>query len=73
MLNDSTVTNGGKNRASRCSKINLDIILYCPNIQDNNRYNIYIQFSIPYQDVVSRILSCLENNSTFSNRNNLSK
>ena len=32
------------------SKINLDIVLYCLNIQDNNRYNIQIQFSIHYQD-----------------------
>ena len=33
-------------RASRYRKINLDIVLCCLNIQDNNRYNIYIQFSI---------------------------
>ena len=31
------------------SKIDLDIILTCLNIQDNNGYNIYIQFSIQYQ------------------------
>ena len=31
------------------SKIDLDIILSCLNIQDNNRYNIYVQFSIQYQ------------------------
>ena len=37
-------------RATRYSKINLDIVLPCLNIQDNNRYNIYIQFSIQYQD-----------------------
>ena len=28
----------------------LILILYCLNIRDNNRYNIYIQFSIQYQD-----------------------
>ena len=39
-----------KSRAARYSKINLDIVLYCHNIQDNNRYNIYIQFLIQYQD-----------------------
>ena len=38
------------NRASRYSKINLDIVLSYLNIQDNNRYNIYIQFAIQYQD-----------------------
>ena len=32
------------------SKINLDLVLSCLNIQDNDRYNIYIQFSIQYQD-----------------------
>ena len=37
-------------RAARYSKINLDIVLYCLNIQDTNRYNVYIQFSIQYQD-----------------------
>ena len=26
------------------SKINLDIVLYCINTQDNNRYNIYTVF-----------------------------
>ena len=26
------------------------LILYCLNIQDNKRSNIYIQFSIQYQD-----------------------
>ena len=31
-------------------KINLDIVLSRPNIQENNRYNIYIQLSIQYQD-----------------------
>ena len=36
--------------ASRYSKINLDIVLSCLNIRDNNRYNIYIQFSIQYED-----------------------
>ena len=39
-----------KIRAAQHSKINLDIVLYCLNIQDNNRYTIYIQFSIQYQD-----------------------
>ena len=39
-----------KIRAARYAKINLDIVLSCLNIQDNNRYNIYIQFSIQYQD-----------------------
>ena len=39
-----------RRRASRYSKINIDIVLYCLDIQDNNRYNIYIQFSIQYQD-----------------------
>ena len=34
----------------RFIKINLGIILSCPNIQGNNRYNIYILFSIQYQD-----------------------
>ena len=29
---------------------NLDIVLSCLNILDGNRYNIYIQFSIQYQD-----------------------
>ena len=28
----------------------LILILHCFIIQDNNRYNIYIQFSIQYQD-----------------------
>ena len=37
-------------RAARYSKINLDIILPCLNIQDNTRCNINIQFSIQYQD-----------------------
>ena len=37
-------------RAARYSKINLDIVLPCFNIQDNNRYNIYIKFSLQYQD-----------------------
>ena len=37
-------------RAGRYSKINLDHILACLDIQDNNRYNIYVQFSIQYQD-----------------------
>ena len=32
------------------SKINLDIVLSCLNMQDNNRYNMSIQFSIQYQD-----------------------
>ena len=31
------------------SKINLDIVLSCFNIQTNNQYNISIQFSIQYQ------------------------
>ena len=31
-------------------KINLDLALACLNMQDNNRYNICIQFSIQYQD-----------------------
>ena len=39
--------------AARYSKINLDIALSCHNFQDNNRYNIYIQFSIQYQDGVN--------------------
>ena len=39
-----------KIRAAWYSKINLDIVLSCLNVQDNNRYNIYIQFSIQYQD-----------------------
>ena len=47
-----------RNRQKRCkktrnratSKINLDIVLPCPNIQDNKRYNIYMQLSIQYQD-----------------------
>ena len=39
-----------KVRAARYSKINLDIVLSYLNIQDNNRYNIYMQFSIQYQD-----------------------
>ena len=34
---------------ARYSKINLDLVLSCLNIQDNNQYNIYIQFSIQYQ------------------------
>ena len=33
-------------RAARYSKINLDIVLSCLNIQDNNQYNICTQFSI---------------------------
>ena len=33
---------------ARYSKINLDIAVSCLNIQDNNRYNIYIHFSIQY-------------------------
>ena len=37
-------------RAARYSKINLDIVLSCPNTQGHNPYNIYIQFSIQYQD-----------------------
>ena len=37
-------------RAARHSKIYLDIVLSCLNIQNDNRYNIYIQFSIQYQD-----------------------
>ena len=36
------------NGAARYSKINLDIVLAYLIIQDNNRYNIYIQFSIQY-------------------------
>ena len=56
------------------SKINLDIVLYCLNIQDNNRYNI-CKYSFRYniKIVVSRILPCLENNLTFSNHNDLPK
>ena len=46
----SIVAKGIMGRAARYSKINLDIVLFCLNIQDNNRYNIYIQFSIQYQD-----------------------
>ena len=34
----------------RYSKINLDIVLSCLNVQGNNRYNISIQFSVQYQD-----------------------
>ena len=34
---------------ARYSKINLDLLSFL-KIQDNNRYNIYIQFSIQYQD-----------------------
>ena len=37
-------------RAARYSKINLDSVLSCLNIEDNNRYNFYIKFSIQYQD-----------------------
>ena len=37
-------------RAAQYSKINLDIVLSWLDIRDNNRYNIYIQFSIQYQD-----------------------
>ena len=61
-------------RAARYSQINLDIALYCLNIQDNNRYNIYMLISIQcqYCDVKNLVLS-YENNLTFSNRNNLSK
>ena len=43
-------TTGFVIRAARCSKINLDIVLSCLNIRDNNRCDIYIQFSIQYQD-----------------------
>ena len=39
-----------KTEAVRYSKINIDIVFSCINIQDNNRYNIYMQFSIQYQD-----------------------
>ena len=39
-----------KSRAARQSKINLDNVLSFLNIQDNNRCNIYTQFSIQYQD-----------------------
>ena len=38
------------------TKINLDIVLSCLNFQNNNRYNIYIQFSIQYQDCVVKNL-----------------
>ena len=44
------VYNWKNSRAARYSKINLDIVLSRLNIQDNNRYNIYIRFSIQYQD-----------------------
>ena len=37
-------------RAARYGKINLDIVLSCLNIRDNSQYNIYILFSIQYQD-----------------------
>ena len=37
-------------RTARYSKIKLYIVLSCLNIQDNNRYNIYIQLLIQYQD-----------------------
>ena len=50
MLQESQSKCSRKIRAARYSKINLDIVLPCLNIQDNNRYNIYIQFSIQYQD-----------------------
>ena len=51
-------------RAARYSKINIDIVLSYPNIQGNNQYNIYIQFSIQYQDcgVKNFVLSCKNNN-----------
>ena len=62
--------------AARYSKINIDIVFFCLNIDDNNRYNIYIQFSIQYQDcrlknVKNLVLS--EKTLTFSNNNNFSK
>ena len=41
-------------RAARYSKINPDIVLSCLNIQDNDRYNIYIQFLIQYQDCADK-------------------
>ena len=37
-------------RAARYSKINLNIVLSCLNVRDNNRYNISIPFSMQYQD-----------------------
>ena len=37
-----------RSRVARYSEINLDIVLSYLNIQDNNQYNIYIQFSIQY-------------------------
>ena len=46
---ETTTLLADKSRATRYSKINLDIIVYCLNLQDNNRYNISIQFSIQYQ------------------------
>ena len=39
-----------QSRVARYSKINLDLVLSCINIQDNSRYNIYIQLSIKYED-----------------------
>ena len=54
----------------------LILILYCIglNIQDNNRYNIYIQFSIQYQDCsVKNVKNLVLKITTFSNRNSLPK
>ena len=59
--------------AARYSKINIDIVLSCLNIKDNNRYNIICSFRYNIRIVVSRILSCLVKITTFSNRNYLSK
>ena len=52
---DKTLTGHVSSRAARYRKINLDIVLTCLNIQDNNRYNIYIQFSNNIKIVVSRM------------------
>ena len=48
-MNDDGERVNNQIRAARYSKIILDIVLFCLNIQDNNG-NIYIQFSIQYQD-----------------------
>ena len=43
-------SNEPENRATRYSKINLDIVLSYFSVQDTNQYNISLQFSIQYQD-----------------------
>ena len=47
---DTKIRRNFELRLHDISKINFDIVLSCLNIQANNRYNIYIQFSIQYQD-----------------------